>query len=1053
MLKAAGSHALHLLVEAVLGLLGVLAMAGLILAWRLSQGPIDITWLAQREQHYLAAQGAHLTIGGAALAWEGFVDPASAIDIRWRNVLVVGRDGATLAALPGGRVTLSPALLVLGQVAPRVVEIDGADIALLRRTDGSIALDLGQGSQGERAPPGAGAAPPAPGGQRLLRDLTSTNGNTTLPFLSALRVIRVRQAAVAVRDEALGVLWQARSAAIDLQRGADGAIGGHAVLDLAAGDAHATLTAEATLTARGTHVTARATPLSPAVLAQAVPGFGLARAVAAPVQGTVDALLDPDFAVRRATLAMQAGAGTVQAGTGAVALKSARLALVVEANSLRLQGLRIELQPAPGARVPPPVVTGEASATRAQGRIKADFALALDRAAFADLGTYWPPGTGGGARPWVVANITAGTASNGHVRGTVEAAADFTGVALTALAGGIDATDMSMSWLRPVPGLVHANAKLTLQGPDSLLIEVPQARQTVPGDAAGTLAVSKGAIEITGLSAKDQIGQIDLHAAGALPDVLALLNHPRLRLLSRRPIPMANPGGHAETTLSVRLPLDARVTFDQIGIKGAAHLTDVHLGAVAAGRDLDHGTLDLAVNADALHLTGTGEVAAIPATLGVDMDFRNGPPSQVLEHFTAKGRATPPALVASGLPAGVITGGSAGVAVEYADRRDGTGNVGIDLDLTDAAVATPLGWSKPAGPAASAAARLGLTQGRITSIDRLRANGPGLAIASHARIRPGEGTMLQLDEVKLGRTEARGSIALPRTPRDVLRVALRGPALDISGLLARRGGNRAADDGKPGQRWSADLAFDRVILAKDETLAPVSLQAESDGLHIARADVKAGAKGEVSATIVPAPGGRTLTVDSADSGAVLLAAGIADNIRGGKLRVDGFYNDALPHSPLQGTATLAQFRITDAPAVGRLLKAMTLYGAIDLLRGPGLGFAQAVAPFRYAQQVLELDGARAFSASLGITAKGRIDLLNHTADVTGTIVPAYFFNQLPGLIPIVGRLFSPEKGGGVFAARYSVRGKLADPKVGLNPLSALTPGFLRGLFGLFVAHG
>jgi hypothetical protein len=232
-------------------------------------------------------------------------------------------------------------------------------------------------------------------------------------------------------------------------------------------------------------------------------------------------------------------------------------------------------------------------------------------------------------------------------------------------------------------------------------------------------------------------------------------------------------------------------------------------------------------------------------------------------------------------------------------------------------------------------------------------------------------------------------------------------------------------------------------------LAPVNLQAESDGMHIARADVTAGAKGEVRATIVPAHGGRTLTVDSADSGAVLLAAGIADNIRGGKLRVDGFYDDRLPHSPLQGTATLAQFRITDAPAIGRLLKAMTLYGAIDLLRGPGLGFAKAVAPFHYQQQVLQLDGARAFSASLGITARGRIDLVAHTADVTGTIVPAYFFNQLPGLIPVLGKLFSPEKGGGVFAARYSVKGPLADPKVGVNPLAALTPGFLRGVFGLF----
>jgi len=49
----------------------------------------------------------------------------------------------------------------------------------------------------------------------------------------------------------------------------------------------------------------------------------------------------------------------------------------------------------------------------------------------------------------------------------------------------------------------------------------------------------------------------------------------------------------------------------------------------------------------------------------------------------------------------------------------------------------------------------------------------------------------------------------------------------------------------------------------------------------------------------------------------------------------------------------------------------------------------------------------------------------------------------------VGRLFSPERGGGVFAASYAVRGPMANPQVSVNPLAALTPGFLRGVFKIF----
>ena len=98
-------------------------------------------------------------------------------------------------------------------------------------------------------------------------------------------------------------------------------------------------------------------------------------------------------------------------------------------------------------------------------------------------------------------------------------------------------------------------------------------------------------------------------------------------------------------------------------------------------------------------------------------------------------------------------------------------------------------------------------------------------------------------------------------------------------------------------------------------------------------------------------------------------------------------------------------------------------------RGPGLGFTRLVAPFTLTSSTLELADARAFSPSLGLTARGRINLGQDRADIQGTIVPAYFFNSLLGGIPLVGRLFSPEKGGGVFAANYSVHGPLSDPQV------------------------
>ncbi len=114
-----------------------------------------------------------------------------------------------------------------------------------------------------------------------------------------------------------------------------------------------------------------------------------------------------------------------------------------------------------------------------------------------------------------------------------------------------------------------------------------------------------------------------------------------------------------------------------------------------------------------------------------------------------------------------------------------------------------------------------------------------------------------------------------------------------------------------------------------------------------------------------------------------------------------------------------------------------------------MSFSQVVVPYRYDGADLVLNDARASNPSLGLTAEGRIGLSSGQVALNGTIVPAYFFNAMLGQLPLVGKLFSPEKGGGVFAARFALDGSMDEPSVSINPVSALTPGFLRDIFGIF----
>ena len=1042
MLKTASDHAVHLLMDAVIGLVGLVGLAGCVLAWRLAQGPIDITALVQREIPRLTQSGGTLTVGSAALAWEGFKAADSPLDIRWRDVVLTTGPTGTPISLPQGLVTLSPSRLLLGQIVPRNVEIDDATIELRRSAAGALRLDLEKSAPPAAAPAGGEGGVPA-----ILRELTRPADHPgALPFLAQLRTVRIRNATITVTGPS-GLLWQAQSAVVDLQRQANGGITGQAGVTLELRGGKTTLALQAELSGAGTHVVAKATPVSPAIMAASMPSlrpFLLPVAgLAMPVGARIDALLDPHLGLTSATATLHGDAGTVQLGATQVAVQQADLVLEGSADHVVLRSLRVALQAPPGAHGPAPVITGRGTAALDGGRMRANATVDVDQAQFADLAAYWPAGTGGGARPWIIQNIPTGLAEKAHVTASLEGGADFSAVKVTALSGGLSASDLTVHWLRPVPPIDHGQARLVLDGPDALHIDILNARQ-------GKLRITGGVMRITGLSAKDQFTDIDTQIAGSLPDIITLLNTPRLHLLSRQPVALQNPAGDARVQLRVKLPLDARVTMDDIDVNATAKLTGVHLGGIAAGRDLDRGTLDMAVTSNDLSVAGDADFAGIPANITVKMDFRAGPPTEQILHVTAAGRATANQMMSAGLWGGVVTGGVSGVAVDYSSLRNGTAVAAMSADLKDAALATPLGWAKAAGQAASASARIRLLHDTLVGVDQIKASGPGLLIASHADLIAGQPRLLHLDTMKIGRTNVHGSVTFPRKPADRTAVVLRGPMLDLSSYFQQRDtSGTGGDDDTPGKPWSLDIALDQVILAKDESLSPVSLRADSDGKRITRGDVTAGPGGQVRGAIVPVPGGRKLSVHASDAGAVLLAAGVASNIRGGTLKVDGNYADTKPHSPLSGTATLAQFRLTNAPVMSKLLTAMTLYGAVNLLGGPGLGFQQASVPFRWQQRVLHMDNARAFSASLGITAQGDIDTKGHRVNMKGTVVPAYFFNQLPGKIPLLGRLFSPEKGGGLFAANYSVTGSLADPHVSVNALSALTPGFLRGVFGLF----
>ena len=280
-----------------------------------------------------------------------------------------------------------------------------------------------------------------------------------------------------------------------------------------------------------------------------------------------------------------------------------------------------------------------------------------------------------------------------------------------------------------------------------------------------------------------------------------------------------------------------------------------------------------------------------------------------------------------------------------------------------------------------------------------------------------------------------------------------GSQIDLSAISHPTRSNESSIvlDNSSGSAWVMNARFSRVMPGVGRTLSDVVLRAENDGRTISTASLTGhtGRSDMFDFRITPGQGGRTLSGSATDIGGLLRALDLFDGVQGGQLTLSGRFDHATDHHTISGTARVGPFRLVHAPVVAKLMQSMTLYGLVNALRGPGLGFNQLIVPFHYREDILTLRDAQVFNASLGLTAKGELDLAHNTCDLQGTFVPARFFNGLPGKIPLIGNLISPERGGGLLAATYFIRGPCDDAEVGVKPLASVTPALLRGLFGTF----
>lgn len=1088
MIKRAFVSVFQLLAGLLIGAVVVFALA----FWQLSKGPISFSFLSPYIEEAVNKGNTdyRLQMGDTILTWAGW---DRAFDIRVLNVAVFGPGDTLIGNIPEVAFSISGDALLDGDIAPNSIEIFGPKLEVIRDRDGTIGLGFG-------------------GVDKATGDIMRKVADSLLRpsfeggrenYLSRLDIVGAN---LTIKDQVLSRAWQAPAVDVRFDRGQNGIAGEVSlVLDVDGLNTEVSVSGMYRSSAPEIDLKVSFSEMSPAVFSSVYPQLDILKALELPFKGSADLKistagkinqLDFDLEGQRGALVLPepfrqslaledvalkggfAGADNVlridlfnvnfRSGSlfqlpgpyqHKMPVKSVRLTGMADfsKNLLGLDRLEMNLDG--------PVVTvnGRVSGLSSWADINnidnsmtARIKTELKNLAGRDIRRYWPKSISADVRSWIISHIPDARVENIKTDFVLEKVPGKK-IAVRDVQGTMSISDGVVDYLPPAPPIEKIKAEITF---DSKQFDIRIAQ-----GQSRNLTLSNGRVLITGLDQYDQIVAADLPISGTVKDALLYIDRPPFGFAAKLKIDPKSASGQAKTDLKLKFIAENTLTRDQIDINARARLTDVDLAAVFLGRDMTGGNLDLLVDKTGMDVRGDVVLGQIPARLSwrenflKNADFKSQ--YQVVTRISDVNKLANIGLDMDPFTGKYIKGGvAANIRYTVLDQIDS--RLEVRADLRDTRLSFPsFGWVKKTGTVGAASVVVNLEKGKISDIpdfsivaDELRVKGSARYKVKGAGAKGAGLEKIDFTQFIFGRTDMKG--ALIARDDGGWDAGFSGKSFDLSPIWQQL---IEGNDRMPGDKQfllpklSLSVELEKVWFKKDRMVSNVSgtFAYENDLWQTMLLKSVIGKNTSFDLQVVPnGNGGRLLSMRSDNAGETLRTLDYYDKMVGGTLNISGTFDDTQPGRPLTGVMEVKNFRIVKAPIFTRVISIMALTGILEAIEGDGLAFDTLNIPFVSSDGVFTIKEGRASGVSLGFTASGKVYRAAELYDIKGTMVPAYALNSALGKIPVLGQLLTGgEKGNGVFAVNYSVRGPVEEPVVDVNPLSALAPGILRNVFGLF----
>ena len=655
-----------------------------------------------------------------------------------------------------------------------------------------------------------------------------------------------------------------------------------------------------------------------------------------------------------------------------------------------------------------------------------------------DLKKYWPSKIIPETRDWVTNNLKFGEVKNANFSFGFTLENDA--INLDILTGKANIHKANVNYLDGMPEIFDANG-VVIFAKDKIDIEINSGKTY-------NLNIGKGFLSFYDFDKEISQAKINLDISGCLYDALKITDSNPLELLSSHKIDKEGFAGNADINLDLAFPFLDDLKGENIAVTVKANIKDAFIPKALDNNDLSQGNLELFLNNDFIEIKGEAKIMELAARVSFLENFSQNQ-SGVKSHKTIGVKLTESdreRLELNVLPfVKPYFEGDIDAEVAITHYYNGENFIGVRADLTNSFIAIPmLGWHKKKQSIANAIISARLLQNGSLDVSKFTiTSGEDFNLQGSFVIKPNKTfDKITFSKFNVGRTDVQ---LIFTQNKDEANINIAGKSFDFNHIFKDATGFGDKNSSLPDMNLNiAVKTMWGSLNGNMQNVGAVLKRNNNAWQNIEVAgDFETGEK--VLITMLPdSQNGHSLFIETRDAGSFFKTFGILDNIKSGYLRLEGYSDN---NGKFEGSLRMKDYRLIKAPLLARVLTMAALTGFADILSGGGIAFSQMDLPFIYQDGLLEIKETKTSGNSLGITAKGFVDIKNNNVALEGLIAPAYVISRIIGNIPIIGKLFVGKDEGGVFAVSYNIKGERENPEITVNPLSALAPGFLRDLFG------